>query len=60
MFYNKRGEYLSAILPEKVRLNRSTSEEAKTNYHLIVEEYDRETITHNEAAIITELVKSSD
>ena len=43
-----------------MRLNRSTAEEAKTNYHLIVEEYDRETITHNEAAIITELVKSSD
>ena len=49
MCHKRRGENLSAILPEKVRLNRSTSEEAKTNYHLIVEEYDRETITHNEA-----------
>ena len=36
------------------------AEETKTNYHLIVEGYDREMIAHNEAAKITELVKSSD
>ena len=60
MFYNRRGENLSAIPPEKMKLNRSISEEAKTNYHLIVEEYDEETITHNKAAKITESVKGSD
>ena len=42
------------------RLNTSTPEEAKTNHHLIIEEYNGETLTHNEAAKITELVKSSD
>ena len=60
MFYNRRGENLSAIPPEKMKLNRSISEEAKTNYHLIVEEYDEETITHNKAAKITESIKGSD
>ena len=60
MFYNRRGENLSAIPPEKMKLNRSISEEAKTNYHLIVEEYDEETITHDKAAKITESVKGSD
>ena len=43
-----------------MRLNRSIAEETKTNYHLIVEGYDREMIAHNEAAKIIELVKSSD
>ena len=46
MFYKRRGENLSTIFPEKVRLNRSIAEEIKTNYHLIVEEYDGKTIAH--------------
>ena len=60
MYHNSRGENLSGILQETVRLNTNTSEEAKTNYHLIIEEYNGETLTHNEAAKITELVKGSD
>ena len=55
VYHNSRGENLSDILQEIV-----VSKEAKTNYHLIVEEYDGETLTRKEAAKITELVKYSD
>ena len=57
--HNSRGENLSTILQETARLNRSTPE-AKTNYHLIVEEYDGETLTYNEATKIKNLVKGND
>ena len=60
VYHNSRGENLSTILQETVILNTSTSEEAKTNYHLIFEEYDGETLTQNEAAKITKLVKGND
>ena len=60
IYHNSAGEKLSAILQETLRLNRSTSELAKTKYHLIVEEYDGETLSHDEAAKITILVKGSD
>ena len=43
-----------------MRLNTSTSEEAKTNCHMIVEEYEGETLTQNEAARITKLVEGND
>ena len=56
--HNSDWENLSSILQETVRLNTSTSENAKTSYHLIVEEYDGETLTH-EAAKITKSVKES-
>ena len=56
---NSEGENLSAILMETVRLNASTSEIAKIIYHLIIEEYDGETLTRDEAAKITELVKDN-
>ena len=59
VFHNGRRENLSAILEETVLLNASTSQ-AKTNYHLIVEEYDGETLTHKEAAKIENLVKRND
>ena len=59
MCHNSAGEDLSSILQETVRLNTSTSEIAKTNYHLIVEEYDGETPTNDEAAKITKSVKES-
>lgn len=49
MCHNRGGNVL-LILQEKMALIRKTSEEAKTSYHLIVEEYDRETLIH-EAAI---------
>ena len=58
--YNSARENLSTILQETVRLNTNTSEMAKTNYHLIVEEYDGETLTRDEAAKITEVVQGSD
>ena len=60
VYHNSRGKNLSAILQETVRLNTSTSEEVKTNYHMIVEEYDGETLTQNEAARITKLAKGND
>ena len=60
LYHNSAGEMLSAILKETLRLNRSTSDLAKTKYHLIVEEYDGETLSHDEAAKITRLVKGSD
>ena len=43
-----------------MRLNKSTLEMDKTNYYLIIEEYDGETLSYNEAAKITKLVKSCD
>ena len=58
--HNSRGENLSTILQETVKLNTSRSEITKTNYHLIVEEYDGETLTHGEAAKITKVVKDGD
>ena len=60
VFHNSAGENLSAILQETVRLNMSTSVMTKTKSHLIVEEYDGETLSHDEAAKITKLVKSGD
>ena len=39
---------MSVILQETVRLNTNTSKIAKTNYHLIVEEYDGETLPNDE------------
>ena len=41
-----------------MRLNTNTSKIAKTNYHLIVEEYDGETLSYDKE--ITEAVKGSD
>ena len=52
MCHNRGGNVL-LILQEKMALIRKTSEEAKTSYHLIVEEYDGETLIH-EAAKLTE------
>ena len=57
--HNRAGDNLSHILEETVRLNKSTSEISKINYHILVEEYDGETLTRDEAAKITELVKGS-
>ena len=58
--HNSAGENLSTMLKETVRLNANRSEIAKTNYHLIVEEYDGETLSYGEAAKITEVVQGSD
>ena len=58
--HNSAGENLSAILQETINLTNSTSEIAKTNYHLIVEEYDGETLSNDEAAKITKLVSGDD
>ena len=56
--HNSTGGDLPAILQETVRLNTNTSKIAKTNYHLIVEEYDGETLSYDKE--ITEAVKGSD
>ena len=57
--HNSAGENLSAILEKTVRLNMKLSEAVKINYHFIIEEYDGETLCHDEAAKITKLVKSN-
>ena len=57
--HNSDGENLSAILQETVGLNTNPNENVKTSYHLIVEEYDGETLTHDEAAKITKSVRES-
>ena len=54
---NSAGENLSTILQDTVSLKKSKPAEAKTNYHLIVEEYDGETLSQDEAAKITKLVR---
>ena len=48
------------MLQETVRLNGNTFEIAKTNYHLIVQEYDGETLSYDEAAKIKKVVNESD
>ena len=60
VYHNSAGKNLSAILHETMRLNMGTSERIKTNYHLIIEEYDGETLSHDEAAKIKKLVKKDD
>ena len=58
--HNSEGTNLSVILKETLRLNFNTSGNSKTNYHFIVEEYDGETLTRDEAAKITRLIKGGD
>ena len=60
VYHNSAGKNLSALLQETVRLNISTPERAKTNYHLIIEEYDGETLSQDETVKIKELVKKDD
>ena len=60
VYHNSAGKNLSVILQETVRLNMSTSQRAKANYHLIIEEYDGETLSHVEAAKILKLIKKDD
>ena len=50
--HNSTGENLSSILQKLSRLNTKTSEIVKANYHLIIEEYDGETLFYDEAAKI--------
>ena len=54
---NSAGQNLSAILQDTVSLKMSKPETTKTNYHLIIEEYDGETLSHDEAAKIKKLVR---
>ena len=69
--HNREGHNLSIILQETVNLNMRGLKVPKTkfliarkvkkrNFHLIVEEYDGETLVHNEAAKIVKLVQSSE
>ena len=58
--HNKAKKKLSEIFEETVRLNMNKLGVAKINYHLVIEEYDGETLTHDEADKITKLVKNTD
>ena len=57
--HNKAGVKLSVILEETAKLNMNISEIAKINFHLIIEEYDGETLSLDETAKVTELVKGA-
>ena len=57
--HNKAGVKLSLILEETVKLNLNTLETAKIIFHLIIEEYDGETLSVDEAAKATELVQGT-
>ena len=57
--HNKAGVKLSLILEETVKLNLNTLETAKIIFHLIIEEYDGETLSVDEAAKVTELVQGT-
>ena len=58
--HNSAGKNLSFILQEIISLNEGISEKAKTNYHVVVEEYSGETLFYDEAEKITELIKDDD
>ena len=58
--HNSAGENLSSILQETLRLNTRTSATTKINYHLIIEEYDGETLCNNEATKIIEIIEGSE
>ena len=57
--HNKAGIKLSVILEETAKLNMNTLETAKIIFHLIIEEYDGETLSLDEAAKVTELVQGA-
>ena len=58
--HNSAGKNLSAILQETISLNEGTSEKTKANYHVVVEEYDGEKLSNDEAEKITKLTKGGD
>ena len=60
VYHNSTGENLSEILQETSRLNMSTSEIAKIKYHLIIEEYDGETLCNDEATKIIDIIEGSE
>ena len=53
VFHNSAGEYLSAIIEKTLRLNMNK------NVNMIIEEYDGETLSHDEAKKISKLVEGS-
>ena len=58
VYHNSKGENLSAILQETVKFrNARTSKIAKTRFHVIVEEFEGEMLTHEETAKINKLMK---
>ena len=58
--HNKAGENLSIILHQIAELRKKKMEIAKTNFQIIVEEHDAETLTQNEAANLTEVIEVGD
>ena len=57
VFHNIAREDLSAILENISKLKR-VSKSKIANFHVIVEEYDGETLTHDEAAKVTKLTEA--
>ena len=51
--HNSEGENLSTILKETIKIKQ-------IKFHLVIEEYDGEMLTHDEAANINELMKNDD
>ena len=58
--HNKAGLNLSTILHQIAELRKKTMEITKTNFQVIVEEFDAETLTQNEAEKITEIIEIGD
>ena len=51
--HNSKGKNLSTILQETIKIKQ-------TKFHMVVEEYDGEMLTHDVAANINELMKNDD
>ena len=60
VFHNSTGENLSTILHDVIKhQKKGTSEKHEGNVHVIIEEYDGESLTHIEAVRITNLIKDN-
>ena len=60
VFHNSAGENLSTILQDIIKHQKmGTSEKREVNVHVIIEEYDGESLTHIEAARIKNLIKDN-
>ena len=60
VFHNSAGENLSTILQDIIKHQKmGTSEKLEIDVHVIIEEYDGESLTHIEAVQITNLIKDN-
>lgn len=60
IYHNQAGENLSTILHQIAELRKKRMEIAKVTFQIVVEEYDAETLTQNEAANLTEIIEVGD